>query len=201
MKSACSEMKPLIATPAYGGMVCVNYLTSVLRLQQVLPVEFYFRQDSLITRARNDCVAHFRAGGWTHLFFIDADIGFEPEAVVRLLSAGYPVAAGVYPIKHEDAGFPIDLDAVGPIHDDGFASAEQAPTGFMCVERSVFERMHAGGIGKHEFFDTLRQGDDYLSEDYAFCQRWRSIGGQVHVDTRCRLSHQGLKLYEDSPWQ
>jgi hypothetical protein len=38
----------------------------------------------------------------THLFWIDADIGFSPEAAFRLLLADRDVAAGVYPLKHED---------------------------------------------------------------------------------------------------
>ena len=29
----------------------------------------------------------------------------------------------------------------------------------------------------------------YLSEDYAFCRRWRDIGGKVFVDVDCKLTH------------
>ena len=60
------------------------------------------RGDSLVTRCRNDCVAIFLANSrFTHLFFIDADIGFTPEAAFRLLLADRDVAAGVYPLKRE----------------------------------------------------------------------------------------------------
>lgn len=187
-------LRPLIATPCYGGMLCVNYVSSVLRLRQAcaqidMPLEFYFHQDSLITRARNDCVAHFLSGDCTHLFFIDADVGFEPQAALRVLMSGHDVAAGVYPIKHDGAGFPIDLEAVGPVQADGFAAANEAPTGFMCIARRVLETI------RHPF-DEMRNGDEHLSEDYAFCERWRALGGKVHVDTTARLSHQGTKLYE-----
>ncbi len=195
------SIRPLIATPCYGGMLCLNYVTSVLRLRSALwqldiAHDFYLRAgESLITRARNDCAAHFRAGAWTHLFWIDADIGFEPGAALRLLRAGRDVVAGVYPRKGEGAGFPIDLDALGPADADGFAQAREAPTGFMCIARGVLDRMSAAGIGPHELFDTMRDGDEYLSEDYAFCRRWRALGGAVHVDLRCALTHQGSKLF------
>ena len=36
----------------------------------------------------------------THLFFIDADIAFKPEAVQRLLDIDQDVVAGMYPIKN-----------------------------------------------------------------------------------------------------
>jgi hypothetical protein len=68
----------------------------------------------------------------------------------------------------------------------------------MCIERDVFEQMSAAGIHRNEIFDTMRVGDEYLSEDYAFCRRWRALGGKVHVNTLSDLSHQGNKVYRGS---
>ena len=68
------------------------------------------RGESLITRARNNCVATFLENKeWTHLFWIDSDIGFSAEAFYRLLLADKDVAAGIYPLKREnwpDEGVP-----------------------------------------------------------------------------------------------
>lgn len=194
-------MNVLFATPCYGGQLCVNYVGSILRLGPMLESrgirhEFYFHgNDSLIPRARNDCVAYFMAGDYSHLFWIDADIGFKPAAVIRTLASGRDVAAGVYPRKSPEPSFPIDLNAIGEPDHLGFAEANEAPTGFMCITRGVFDKMRAAGIGRHEFFDTMTIGDGYLSEDYAFCHRWRSLGGKIHVDVNSDLSHQGAKLY------
>jgi hypothetical protein len=190
-----TAVRPLVATPAYGAQCCVNYVTSLLELQRLcarykVPIEFYFRQDSLITRARNDCVTHFLGTSCTHLLFIDADIGFRPVDALRLVSSGRDVVAGVYPIKHDDAGFPIDLEKVGTPDGRGLATADQAPTGFMCIARRVLETMPGP-----DWFDTLRVAGELLSEDYAFCHRWRALGGQVFVDTRSELSHQGAKVW------
>ncbi len=49
---------------------------------------------------------------WTHLFWIDSDIGFSPEAALRLLQADYEIAAGVYPLKREEwpaEGLPAEM--------------------------------------------------------------------------------------------
>ena len=43
------------------------------------------------------------------------------------------------------------------------------------------------------FFDCMVDPDSgrYLSEDYAFCRRWRDIGGKIWVDLQCKLLHLG----------
>jgi hypothetical protein len=43
------------------------------------------------------------------------------------------------------------------------------------------------------FSDCMVDPDSgrYLSEDYAFCRRWRDIGGKIWVDRNCKLLHLG----------
>jgi hypothetical protein len=40
---------------------------------------------------------------------------------------------------------------------------------------------------------------EYLSEDYAFCHRWRAIGGRIWLDTQCRLTHVGSFEFHGNP--
>ena len=49
----------------------------------------------------------------------------------------------------------------------------------------------------YAFFDVMTHPVTrrYLSEDYAFCERWRAIGGVIHIDTKSDLIHQGFRLY------
>jgi hypothetical protein len=46
---------------------------------------------------------------------------------------------------------------------------------------------------QYNLFDCLIEPETktYLSEDFAFCQRWRVIGGTVWLDTLSRLRHVG----------
>jgi hypothetical protein len=39
---------------------------------------------------------------------------------------------------------------------------------------------------------------EYLSEDYAFCRRWRDLGGEVWADAESPLTHVGHATYRGS---
>jgi hypothetical protein len=47
------------------------------------------------------------------------------------------------------------------------------------------------------FFDCMTDPDSgrYLSEDYAFCRRWRDIGGKIWVDLDCKVGHLGQHMF------
>jgi hypothetical protein len=158
-----------IATPCYGGMVHQRYMQSVCELLLVAQNDgsrvsvHLLGNDSLITRARNTMVSMFLDSDATHLLFIDADIGFSPMEVVRLVRLNRDVAAGSYPLKiihtgpevvdHIGAGeglatavlryvgAPVDGDERA--EQDGFVTAEYAGTGFMLIRREALERMIA----------------------------------------------------------
>jgi hypothetical protein len=124
--------------------------------------------DSLINRARNNLVAKFMAlGDYTHLMFIDADIGFKRDAIIKLLWHDKDVITGSYPIKEVDWGKVSDLAkqdvpanellprsvrfVVNPVTSDqkeikvdkGAISVLDAGTGFMLIKREAIEKMFA----------------------------------------------------------
>ena len=100
----------MIGTPCYGGMATAAYLQSLIgfsNLSKVFGVEYVLVtliNESLITRARNDIVSQFlnfkdEKGHLDYLMFIDADIQFEPDSVLRLIAHNKDVVAGAYPLK------------------------------------------------------------------------------------------------------
>jgi hypothetical protein len=121
--------------------------------------------ESLVHRARNLAVARFyQKTQATHFLFIDADIHFDPESVLRLLKSDHDVAVACYPKKcvmwdqvdaHVMSGdTPRDPGRVAsslvmnfkyantPVV-NGFAEVLDGPTGFMLIKRDVFTKMHA----------------------------------------------------------
>lgn len=95
-----------IATPCYGGMVGEPYLKAMTQLSILFKhhdLQFTLAtiaNESLVTRARNTLVAMFLENPmYTHLMFIDADIGFNPQDIIKLMHRDKEVVTGAYPKK------------------------------------------------------------------------------------------------------
>ena len=209
---------------------------------------YYLFNESLVQRARNYLVDEFLRTDCTHLLFIDADIGFDPSDVIALLAIAEPgsdkdVVCGPYPKKGSswekvkravDKGFgdrdPENL--ANYIGDYVFNPAEgiteiplsepvevlESGTGFMMIQRNVFERFaaaypHLSYKPDHvrtEHFDGSREivayfdcpidpkTKRYLSEDYMFCQYARNAGMKVWLCPWMKLAHMGTYIYSGS---
>jgi len=171
------KKKIFVATPMYGGQCSGLYCKSVADLAAMaanygMDVKFFYLfNESLITRARNYLVDEFLRSDYTHLMFIDSDIGFDPNDVIGLAAISddeHEVVCGPYPKKTiawekikaaVDKGYadknPSVLDRfVGDfvfnpaegtteIHLDKPAKVLESGTGFMLIARSAFEKYKA----------------------------------------------------------
>ena len=95
-----------IATPCYGGQLGEPYFRSMIKLA-ILCNKYNIQytistlaNESLITRGRNTLVSFFMENPQaTHLFFIDADVEFNAEDVLRMVAYDKPIIVGAYPKK------------------------------------------------------------------------------------------------------
>lgn len=159
-----------LATPMYGGNCTGIYAQSVLNLQKSLQEKGWsfelsaVMNDALIQRARNYLVKCFMDSGFTHLLFIDADISFNPQDVIKMIEEDKDIICGIYTKKvlHWDRiqkaanVVPLDflpivgtepvfvlLDEDNPTVEVGNYTKEilYGGTGYMLIKKDVFEQL------------------------------------------------------------
>lgn len=222
--------KLFIPVICYNHTANTEYMMSLLKLSHRLRdldiqyVLFPIVFESLVSRARNAAVAHFLASDCSHLMFIDSDIEFDSESVIKLLNHNKEVIAGVYPKKYYvmermfTAEEVVDYPIAGQVNlnNEGLVESEYLPTGFLMIEKVVFEKMikaypelkysnDINGYGDldtfYDFFRVSVRNNILESEDWGFCSLWRELGGKVLLDPTIQLGHIGWNTFKGNPWK
>lgn len=206
----------LVATPAYGGMVHVDYVAAMLGYQAAgIPFSLMtIGNESLITRARNTLLAEFHARAeFTHLLFLDADVRLSAEGLLRLLSHERDVVGAPVALKARAASG-ARIFNIGPTcgEDGPLLLCSRVGTAALLLSRraatSLVEDAKAQGLvysrGDSSFgadkrasvhYDVFRVGvldDEYLSEDFWACRSLRRLGYAIHVDHSIIAHHMGM---------
>lgn len=168
-------MKILVATPAYDSTVTTSCYRSVIGLithfretRSDVQLEVSVLSHLSVTHARNlFATAILSDPSFSHLLFVDADMGFRPQLIEKMIDWNKPVIGTFYPYRElqEDA-FHLesrrfdDADKArmsaqkfvgeevlfenesGPYHvQSGFIKVSAAGTGIMLIQRHVFEQL------------------------------------------------------------
>jgi hypothetical protein len=100
-------MKILIGTPAHGGMVCLSYHETILRLlaffgDEYPGIKFVNRSivSSVLPLARNIFASMtLNDASFSHLLFIDSDMGFAPSLIAKMIALQKPIVGCICPKK------------------------------------------------------------------------------------------------------
>jgi hypothetical protein len=203
-----------LGIPCYGGMMSEPTVTSLLRfilLAQQVGLNWSLDtmvNESLVTRARNNLMAKMMTNTQaTHFMFIDADIRFEPDAILKMMACDKDVIGGLYPKKALPVNYVINLQPQTKVQGDIF-TVDTMGTGFLLFKRHVYEKLIAAhpeckyvddvGLGKqyepmmYSIFDCkIDERGHYLSEDWLFCRRWAALGGEIWAHGKVLLNHIG----------
>jgi hypothetical protein len=179
-------VKVFLSTPCYGGLCLDKYMISIIKLQLLLiqkGIQLMIdttENESLVHRARNVAVGRFmQKTDADYFMFIDADVDFDPSAVVTLLESGHDISVACYPkkcvmwdqakdaIKKGDNRNMAMLSSslvvnIGSQHrkvENGFIEILDGPTGFMLIKRDVFKKME-------EKFPELWCKNDHQNRDF-----------------------------------
>jgi hypothetical protein len=165
-----------------------------------------------IDLARCQMASDALAAGCQETLWIDADTGFHPDAVEQLRAHAEPIICGIYPKKGKRELAIHALPGTAEIlfgKRGGLIEVQYAPTGFLLVRRTVYERIRqqlalpvcSAGTGRPlvPYYAPLVRPDGdgwwYLADDFAFCERARQCGFRIMADTTIRLWHLGKYDY------
>lgn len=207
--------KVFIFIPAFGRQITTTTFESTHELMSALTskgITAHIASFSWpdIEEIRNMALSYWYdvMPDFSHLLFIDADVGFRAQMVLDMLLFNEPLVGGLYPKKT----FPVDWAASGIEAGEyrrGFSEVDGIGAGCLLVRRDavtaliekfpelIFDYMvipdmkNAGATRTLSFFDKIRTPEGRVSEDISFCRRFRETGGKVWASTAYVMDHVG----------
>ena len=203
--------------PCYDS-VKINTMLSVIKLVQQLGKSgiecgIHTMKSPLIHQARNYLTSVFLTTEYQYLLFIDSDVEFEPEAVIRMIVSKKRIVCTPYRVKSTDINKHMyTVEFKDPknilVLAGGLVEIEAGPTGLMLIDRAVFERIMKNhpklkiknkatpNAGKsHEFyynfFDFSFNDGFTMGEDVSFCRLARGNGFKIYANIESSTTHHG----------
>jgi len=133
--------------------------------------------------------------------FLDHDLSWKPEDLIRLINHPGDVAAGDYRYKQDKEEYMGKIfsgdDDRPEVRPDGTIKAHAVPAGFLKASRAAVERFKEAypelKYGPElEWIDLFNHGaysGTWWGEDYAFSRRWRDLGGEIHLIPDLDITH------------
>jgi hypothetical protein len=224
--------KVMIATPMYGAMCTASFAVSMINLMsdkhKYPDIDLQFvcgTNDALITRSRNSFVQIFLKTNCDYLLFVDSDIEFKSDEIMKMIQTNEDFVCGIYPRKKIDwtkvkeavyRGVSIEnlqrssTDYLfKPSKNDkpnakGLIEIERAGTGMMLIHRKVFEKLKdkvASFKLDVPIINNMKFDNDHLYKEYFFTSVDPDTKEFTHEDYNfCKLwIDSGGKIY-GAPW-
>jgi glycosyltransferase involved in cell wall biosynthesis len=213
----------MIGLPCMGGIVSEKTTLGLFNLGKA-----FVRNDiphglltltnsSLITQARSK-IANFFINNTEHeyLFFLDSDIGFNPEDVLKLLAYQVPIVSGAYPMKIIPERYCVDIVQPEQRHGD-LVKINGNGMGFVLIHRQVFIDIAKQNPGlkyipsdyhsdtphtsaelnnSYHYFAEQQTQNGFMSEDKSFFYRAQQVGYNIWLDSTIKLNHTGYHIYQ-----
>lgn len=136
------------------------------------------------------------------LVYLDYDLSWRPEDLLKLIETPGDVVAGTYRYKkpaEEYMGHVYTLaDGTPQCRSDGCIKASRAPAGFLKLTRyaiDIFMRAYPEltyGPKSNPSVDLFNHGAHegvWYGEDYAFCRNWENAGGEIWIVPDLNIDH------------
>ncbi len=214
---------PVLEKPELKMMNSLFQAISQCPEHTVIP--FYNYNDSLISRVRNVHLSKFlNETDCDYFMSLDSDIEiinrFRNNNIFnKMIDSNMDFVGGLYALKtdHKIASSSISINSSSDFgFDSGLVEMKWLSSGCWCIKREkllefvdLYPELHYNGDDNASnkkiygmyipYIKVLYQNGTkykkYLSEDWAFCQRWRDSGFKIYADTSIVLNHIGTKPY------
>ena len=217
-------MSILIGLPCYGGVVSDKTTNALFKLGKQFVRNnidhgiLTLANESLISRGRSR-IANFFINNteFEYLFFLDSDVGFDADDVLKLLNYNKEMVCGAYPMKTIPLKWNFTITEPRQREGD-LVAIDKIGIGFSLIHRNVFIRIakqypdlkyiptnestthnptEQEFNNSYHYFHEMRQGDIYLPEDLSFFTRARNVGMQAWMDTSINLCHVGSHVFQE----
>lgn len=186
------NIKVAVSIPVYGDFHAqfgysfakmMLFTGSSLVADGIIDVQVNMVEGTYLDKARNQLAERALEVGATHILWLDVDMKFPQDALMRLLAHDKAIVGVNYPNRrfpiHHTAFKKVDLETGGEhtklhttIEDTGLEVADAVGFGFLLMKTSVFGKM------KYPWFVV----DQKLGEDVFFCVRAKKAGYKTFVD-------------------
>jgi len=135
------------------------------------------------------------------IVFLDYDLSWPPEALLKLIETEGDVVAGTYRFKKDEEEYMGWLEIVNhavQVRDDGALKATHVPAGFLKITRRAVNRFMDGYpeliygercLPHIDLFNHGAMGDRWFGEDYAFSKRWTELDGDIWLVPDLEITH------------
>ena len=135
--------------PCYGDMkveTCVSLIDTFSALGGAgIECKFKSVKSSLVTHGRNLLTAGFLDSGFDYMLFVDADVEFSPEAVMRMLVPEKDIICTPYRNKeipwYDRYSVKFKDNNNIKILEWDLVEIEEGPAGLMLIHRKVYEKL------------------------------------------------------------
>ena len=204
--------KTLIAVPCHD-MVHAEFTRALMNLDKPAGTGFAMITNTLIYTSRNLIAQEAVKAGFDRVLWIDSDMIFPSDTLIRLsadLDEGRDLVSALCFTRRETSFPCIQSDLTWEVKQNGWVETnayiyqdyprdqvfEVAGCGFGCVMTSaaLLKKM----IDKYgaPFYPLMGMG-----EDTTFCFRARQDGVKMYCDSRIKIGHIGLKVFDEDYYQ
>jgi hypothetical protein len=188
-------VKPQVAIGIPSGdMVHADFAMSLAMLCQHQGTDVFLvnSRSSLVALGRNQCAGAAQIMKATHLLFLDTDMVFPADTLMRLLARDKNIVGATYS-QRMPPFHPLTVTEEGEqTHiTSGLRRVRLLPTGCMLIRVAVFDAL------PKPYFTLVAEGEHLRGEDYYFCEQARKAGFEIWCDgdLSAQMGHIGQKIH------